>query len=954
MNDLLNDLGGDSLGLNIVCEQTSKTSKPVKTRKRKNNKYEKRRAKARRAKEEKASANAGKNTKERTQQQSSVKSGDANGIGGSSKETDGENIISDKDKADSQINIENDAPVQDVSDLVQQAMQGEEAISETADIDNESRVNPSPASSLNPISSATSQSEYTNQNSGNAWKNAIESSNTVQEFEFSRKKSHDVTAQVLQDDAKRAQYLSTYHARPYELDRKSGAASHIQESKESTHIFGEDDELDQSDDEEGSSCPFSQCGLHPKVVKAITSQKFNLKRPTVIQRNAWCEMIKNSKNVKKNLFVQSETGSGKTLAFLIPLMQSLAVDPRTKNVKKVDRNLGGTRALILCPTRELATQTYIVAEKLCHSSFPWLVAGCLSGGEKRKSEKARLRKVINILIATPGRLLDHLEKTDCLLMALKGKLEWIVLDESDRLLDMGLGSQVEQIVQIVRANQPKSGLKRDGITWQSILVSATITKQVEKLASKLLGGNKWVWARAKKNASDEKLIEASENSESGAMQLSNAAPKQLTQLHMVVSSKLRLAALVAFLTARVKKNERVVVFMSTCDGVDYHFKLFNEMQSILSSGKDTEDSNLKSGLFGKECMFHRLHGNIPHRERHNTIKQFSKVNSKQGSILVTTDVTARGLNLPAVDWIVQYDPPCETADYIHRAGRAARAGKAGHALLFLLPSETQYVEVLKLRGLPDVSALSLATTLQTAATICKDVTTEGLKQTGQGEKANGSRIGEAFATAVQIRLEDCLVEDDKAYKEALAKKVQNNKEASDKAQRKKERREAKNAVGPLLESARNAYNAYIRGYSTKEKAVRHIFSARALHLGHVARSFALKEQPKELSKARRNARREEADVLKSTGRKRNNALAFGKKKVENTEGESSTPVDSKSPKAAKSKKMKKQRTVSFDNDEPVQTSSNTNDVEEKPSYKNAKAKMMAAASKMQMGGMEFF
>jgi len=941
MDSLLSELGGDSLGLNIVCEQAPVAVKkaPKKKPGRTTNKYDKRRAKAHRAKE-----------------------GDVpNGNDATVATPESLKVSTDKMAEDAvqqnnvEINVntgkgddagDNDAPMQDVQDLVLQSMQGDEAISET--IEKDTIINDKSTKPKGP-------SEYTREANGNSWKDTI--TTTESTTDMSRKKSHDVTTEALQDEAKRATYLSTYHARPYEMDRKSGAVSQIKESKDSTHIFGEDDENMEDDD----ACPFAQCGLHSNIVKTITSDKFKLTRPTTIQRNAWEQMIKKS-SARKNLFVQSETGSGKTLAYFLPVLQSLATDPRTKKVKKVDRNLGGTRAIILCPTRELATQTYTVAEKLCQNSFPWLVAGCLSGGEKRKSEKARLRKGVSILVATPGRLLDHLEKTDCLLMALKGKVEWIVLDESDRLLDMGLGSQVEQIVQIVRSNQPKSGLKRDGITWQSILVSATITKQVEKLSSKLLGGDAWVWARASKNKSDEELIQDTEDgktTESAATeQLSSAAPHQLTQLHMVVSSKLRLAALVAFLAARVEKKERVVVFMSTCDGVDFHHKLFKEMNTILAGDKDTEDSKSNPGMFGKECAFHRLHGNIPHRERVSILTNFSKVTKDQASILITTDVTARGLNLPGVDWIVQYDPPCETSDYIHRAGRAARAGKSGHALLFLLPSETQYIEVLKLRGLPDIAALSLAATLQNAAKICTDVTSEGLQQTGQGSNASGGRVGEAFASALQMRMEESLAEDDKSYKESLAKKVQHNSEANDKVQRKKERREAKHAVGPLLESARTAYNAYIRGYSTKEKAVRHIFSARALHLGHVARSFALKEQPKELSKAQRNSRREEADVLKSTGRKRNNALAFGKKGSKEN-AEESAPVETAlfpetgTKNAKKGTKMKKkQRTVSFDDDAPFSIETSTN--EERPSYKNAKAEMMAAASRMQTGGMEFF
>lgn len=960
MEDLINSVGGDSLDLNIVCEEVATSgTKSNNFKKRKNNKYEKRRAKALRARENK------------TQKGHDQVSSTVTSLG----------IVQEAKvaslPADEEVEVRDQRSEKETAAFIDYTVihNGKKDSSEKDDGEETT------SNSFKQEQHTVNTFEQSNPTSPNAW---MESSN-------SRKKSHEVMNKVLQDDTARAQYLSTYHARPYEMDRKSGAVSHIMKSKESMHIFGDDDDMDEDRDVERSSndvatvCPFQQCGLHERIAKALSSDKFKLKRPTLIQRNAWQQMItqESSSGKGQNLYIQSETGSGKTLAFLVPLVQSLAIDQGTKQIKRVDRNVGGTRAIILCPTRELATQTHSIAEKLCLNSFPWLVASCLSGGEKRKSEKARLRKGVSILIATPGRLLDHLEKTDCLLMALKGKLEWIVLDESDRLLDMGLGSQVEQIVQIVRANQPGSGRKRDGITWQSILVSATITKQVEKLSPKLLGGGSWLWARAKKNQSDGQLIENNSNHDDDvaiASELSSAAPQQLTQLHMVVSSKLRLSALIAFLTARIEKKERVIIFMATCDGVDYHFKLFKEMTCILGNDDtDTGDMKQGGGLFGNACTFYHLHGNVPHRERHEIIKNFSKVNQNKGSILITTDVSARGLNLPAVDWIVQYDPPCETADYVHRSGRTARAGKSGYALLFLLPSETQYIEVLKLRGLPDITALSLSSTLQTAAKICSELTSEGLHQTGQGNKANDSRIGEAFACAIQARLENAVTENDRLYKESLAKKVQSNKVllGTDHKKLKKEKREAKHAVGPLLESARAAYHAYIRAYSTKEKAVRHIFSARALHLGHVARSFALKEQPKELSKAQRNARREESDILKSTGRKRNNALAFGgrttnqnKSSNNNTMTTSTTSPTGKNSEQAQvevttqvfSKKQeehrtsKKQRIISFDDEDPKagQGQSSSRVQTDSKEFLNVKARMLAAANKMQSGGMEFF
>ena len=434
---------------------------------------------------------------------------------------------------------------------------------------------------------------------------------------------------------------------------------------------------------------------------------------------------------------------------------------------------------------------------------------------------------------------------------------------------------------------------------------------------------------------------------------------------MVVSSKLRLTALVAFLTTRVQKKERIVVFMSTCDAVDFHHQLFCEMNSILPTkrGREDMDDDRKTGVFGRMCRVHKLHGNIPHKQRNSILNQFSTYNEeeKEASILIATDVAARGLNLPAVDWIVQYDPPCETADYIHRAGRAARAGRAGHALLFLLPSEVQYVEVLKLRGLTGITPLSLSTTLLNAAKACPEITAEGAEQSGQGKKVNTNRSGEAFVSALQMKMEVCITDDDNTYKEVLKKKMAANE--GDKQKRRRDRKEMKDAAGPLLESARTAYFSYIRGYSTKEKAVRHIFSARALHLGHVARSFSLKEQPKTLSKANRNKQNDvledgEGDIIKSTGRKRNGRLAFGTGKNEPKDSLQNGILEIHEDKNQKGfKKQKKSKNVNFendDNDDSFYSIKGNDQGLNLSSYTNAKSKMLAAANKMQSSGMEFF
>jgi ATP-dependent RNA helicase DDX31/DBP7 len=308
------------------------------------------------------------------------------------------------------------------------------------------------------------------------------------------------------------------------LDRNVSASRDIKASIASDHIFGgkglNDDEYD--DGEEDSSdvgantngkigskeevemrttkpttttCPFQRLGLHPNLVSALTSPDghFRLSQPTIVQSRSISVLLpkSNSNNKKKkkhgtkleqNLFIQSETGSGKTLAYLIPILQHLAVGNSTatttpqQSLKRIDRQLGGTRVILLCPTRELSTQTYTIAQQLCTSAFPWIIPGCFSGGEKRKSEKARLRKGITILIATPGRLLDHLSKTECLLSALKNKLEWIILDEADRLLDAGLGGQVSRLCSIYdRINRvlDRGGMaSRGGACWSRRLSMA--------------------------------------------------------------------------------------------------------------------------------------------------------------------------------------------------------------------------------------------------------------------------------------------------------------------------------------------------------------------------------------------------------------------------------------------------------------------------------------------------
>ena len=696
-----------------------------------------------------------------------------------------------------------------------------------------------------------------------------------------------------------------FHARPMELDQRSGARrSATIVSRESSHIF----------DNDFQNNTWSSLNIHPRLVKTLKSPKFNLIKPTIIQSKTIrafqasdATLINESEHAsrnKKNILINSETGSGKTLAYLLPILQSLAfgnkINSNIKNdqPKKITRAEMGCRCIIICPTRELANQTLQVLECLCQANFAgWIVPGGILGGDSRNSEKSRLRKGLAMIVATPGRLLDHLHKTESLALSLKGKLKWLVLDEADRLLDMGLGDQIRSIVQWIWSNEANSNNQQPW--WRSVLVSATITSSVKSLAEEkiLCGSQEWIWVKneeRRRKRAPEGINKEAEAEEIGTMrdseEFTHSTPRQLAQFHVTVTAKLRLSTLVAFLVQRVLRGERTVVFMGTCASVDFHYQLFNSLEESLwddgiikDQGNSTSSSDANLGLFGRKARVFKLHGSVPHAKRIQTMNEFTKdtllsdprKSKPNADILLTTDVSSRGLNLKGFDWAIQYDPPCEIADYVHRVGRVARAGSAGHSLLFMLPSERQYLEVLKRKGITKLSPMSLSSILNQASDICKIWTQEGSIQRGDGRvgtvissdqpgRIRSSRTGEHFAYEVQRRLEECITKDDTETQSKFQESASKPKQM-----KRKFKNNTKDGMkeGLLLTMARDAFLSFLRAYSTKkEPVVRSIFSSKVLHFGHIARSFALKEPPKTSAykqKAKRQYHSKEVEDKKS-------------------------------------------------------------------------------------------
>ncbi|KAK0383701.1 hypothetical protein NLU13_9612 [Sarocladium strictum] len=369
---------------------------------------------------------------------------------------------------------------------------------------------------------------------------------------------------------------------------------------------------------------FDELRLSERSMKAITDMGFT--KMTPIQRSAIPPLL-----AGKDVLGAAKTGSGKTLAFLLPAIEILSA------LRFKPRN--GTGVIVVSPTRELALQIFGVARELMkyHSQ----TYGIVIGGANRRAEAEKLSKGVNLLIATPGRLLDHLMNTPFVFKNLKS----LVIDEADRILEVGFEDEIRQIVKIL-SNEDR----------QTMLFSATQTTKVEDLARiSLRPGPLYI------NVDQE---------------AQNSTADGLEQGYVICDADKRFILLFSFLWKMHKKNKKIIVFLSSCASVTYYATLFNYISLPVLD----------------------LHGKQKQQKRTNTFFEF--INAESG-ILICTDVAARGLDIPAVDFIVQFDPPDNTKDYIHRVGRTARGANAkGRSLLFLQPHEVGFLSHLKAAKVP--------------------------------------------------------------------------------------------------------------------------------------------------------------------------------------------------------------------------------------------------------------
>ena len=278
-----------------------------------------------------------------------------------------------------------------------------------------------------------------------------------------------------------------------------------------------------------TSQSFSDVGIHPYLVKNMVD--FNIKEMTQVQMKSIPFVL-----AGKDALIKSQTGSGKTLAYAIPILQKL------QEIRPEIQRTSGIFAVIVVPTRELAIQSFEWFDKLCRS-FARIVPGMLVGGEKKKSEKARVRKGINILISTPGRLIDHIQHTECL--SLK-KLKFLVLDEADRMLELGYERDVQTILTAINEASDASCPR------QTLLLSATLTSGIEELSKVSMKHPKFIDAAV-----------GEENAEESLKTLTT--PENLKQTFIIAPAKLRLVTLASFILwkCRFSKSRKVLIFMST-------------------------------------------------------------------------------------------------------------------------------------------------------------------------------------------------------------------------------------------------------------------------------------------------------------------------------------------------------------------------------------------------------
>ncbi len=354
---------------------------------------------------------------------------------------------------------------------------------------------------------------------------------------------------------------------------------------------------------------FSQLNLHPQLLEAI--QQLGFTRPTPIQTDAIPVALSG-----RDVQACAVTGSGKTAAFLLPIAHKL-----------IDRPRGGTRALVLTPTRELAAQ--ILEDWRDLTARTRLTGAAIYGGMAMRPQEEAFRRGVDLMVATPGRLIDHLQRP----YARLNQLEFLVLDEADRMLDMGFLPAIRRVMSFLPAKR------------QTLFFSATMPAPIQQLARELLH--------------DPVTVNLHRHAKPAA---------GITHAAYPVGQTLKSALLLALL--RQGGMQQALVFTRTKHRA-------NRLANYL----------VRNGIEAE-----RIHGNRSQAQRTAALAGFR---SGRHRVLVATDIAARGIDITALGHVVNFDVPALPEDYIHRVGRTARAEATGDAVTFVSPDEESTLRVIE-------------------------------------------------------------------------------------------------------------------------------------------------------------------------------------------------------------------------------------------------------------------
>lgn len=362
---------------------------------------------------------------------------------------------------------------------------------------------------------------------------------------------------------------------------------------------------------------FESLGLSEAILKAINKKGYT--EPSAIQQKAIPHILQG-----KDVLASAQTGTGKTAGFTLPLLHSLSTQNRWKRRP--------IRALVLTPTRELAAQVYDNVRE--YSEFLDIKSAVIFGGVKPKPQITTLRRGVDVLVATPGRLLDLISQEALSL----SKVEILVLDEADRMLDMGFLRDIKKVLSLVPEDR------------QNLLFSATFSPDIKALANTFMNTPVSVES-APQNTTAEKVKQTFYNL--------NKGDKAQAVIGMI------------------KKGNwsQVLVFTRTKHGA-------NKLAEKLS----------KAGVTSAA-----IHGNKSQAARTKALDGFKKNNVR---VLVATDIAARGLDIPLLPHVINYELPNVPEDYVHRIGRTGRAGASGEAISLVCAEEIKFaMDIEKLLGL---------------------------------------------------------------------------------------------------------------------------------------------------------------------------------------------------------------------------------------------------------------